>query len=193
MAHDDAAAFYRGAYANGLSWRNRFGRLAWTIVWQLLFRLSPTPCHGFRQLLLRAFGARLAHDVVIHPSARIWAPWNLRMAHRACLGQRVNCYNVAAVEILEDAVVSEGAFLCTASHDIHDPERPLVTGPITIGAGAWVFAEAFVGMNVTVGRGAIIAARAVAVRDVPSYAIVAGNPAKVVGERRYKGERPAVG
>jgi putative colanic acid biosynthesis acetyltransferase WcaF len=115
------------------------------------------------------------------------------MAHRACLGQRVNCYNVAAVEILADAVVSEGAFLCTASHDIHDPERPLVSGPITIGAGAWVFAEAFVGMNVTVGRGAIIAARAVAVRDVPSYAIVAGNPAKVVGERRYKGERPAGG
>lgn len=186
-AVDAEAAFYPSAYVNSLGHANRLGRLAWGVVSACLFRPSPSPLHGFRRFLLALFGARLAPTVVIHPSVRIWAPWNLSMGHRATLGPRVNCYNVAAIVIEADAVVSEGAFLCTASHDIHREERPLVTGSITVGAGAWVFAEAFVGMRVTIGRGAIVAARGVVVRDVPPLAVVAGNPAVVVGNRRYRG------
>jgi len=42
-------------------------------------------------------------------------------------------------------------------------------------------------MNVTVGEAAVIAARAVVVRDVGPYDVVAGNPARVVGRRRLPG------
>jgi len=67
------------------------------------------------------------------------------------------------------------------------PERPLVTGPITIQRGAFVFAEAFIGMNVVVGEGAVVAARAVVVRNVESQSIVGGNPARVIGRRDLEG------
>jgi putative colanic acid biosynthesis acetyltransferase WcaF len=58
-----------------------------------------------------------------------------------------------------------------------------MTGPIVIEQGAFVFAEAFVGMDVTIGQEAVVAARAVVVKDVMASTIVAGNPARVIGER----------
>lgn len=180
-------SYYPTGYVNQLGRKNRIGRLAWAVVSASLFRLSPPPLNGYRRFLLVLFGARLAPTVIIHPTVRIWAPWNLSMGHRAALGPRVNCYNVASVAIQADAVISEGAFLCAASHDIHHEERPLVTGPITVGVGAWVFAEAFIGMNVTIGRGAVVGARGVVMRDVPPLAVVAGNPSAVIGTRRYRG------
>jgi acetyltransferase-like isoleucine patch superfamily enzyme len=47
-----------------------------------------------------------------------------------------------------------------------------------------VFADAFIGMNVTIHEGGVVAARAVVVKDMPAFAIVAGNPGRVVGSRQ---------
>lgn len=175
--------FYRGRYRNHLSVGNRLGRVLWNVTWLILFRTSPIVLLPWRRFLLRLFGARLAATAIIYPSARIWAPWNLTMGHYACLGKEVDCYNVAPVTLAADTTISIRTFLCTASHDIRHPDRPLVTAPITIARGAFVFAEAFIGMGVTVGEGAVVAARAVVVKDVEAGVIVGGNPARLICER----------
>ena len=176
--------FYKGEYLNRLSLKNRFGRIIWSIVYLVLFRLTPVPCFGWRRMLLRCFGAKLASSVHIYPSARIWAPWNLTMESRACLAQEVYCYNVDQVFLGADSTVSFRSFLCTASHDINHPQRPLVTAPIRIERGAYLFADAFIGMNVTIGEGAVVAARAVVVRSVAPFDVVGGNPARVISHRK---------
>jgi len=56
-----------------------------------------------------------------------------------------------------------------------------VGGPIKIEDGAWIGAGAIILANVTVGRKAIVGSGAVVTRSVPAFAIVAGNPAKVIG------------
>jgi virginiamycin A acetyltransferase len=56
-------------------------------------------------------------------------------------------------------------------------------GDTRIGPDVWIGSEAWLLPGVTVGAGAIVAARAVVGRDVPPYAIVAGNPARVVRHR----------
>jgi putative colanic acid biosynthesis acetyltransferase WcaF len=178
-----ARPFYRERYHNGFSWRNQLSRLAWEVVWAIAFRPSPTPLFAWRRFLLRLFGARIAATAFIYPTARIWAPWHLTMHDHACLGHAVDCFCVAPVVIGTDAIVSVRSFLCTASHDIRQHGRPLTTAAIHVGRGGFVFAEAFVGMGVTIGEGAVVAARAVVVRDVAPFAIVAGNPARQVGER----------
>ena len=48
---------------------------------------------------------------------------------------------------------------------------------------AWICADAFVGPEVTIGEGAVVGARAVAVKDVPAWTVVVGNPAKEVRKR----------
>lgn len=170
-------------YRNTLSFGNRAGRVLWGVVWAVLFRPSPAPFFGWRRVLLRLFGARISGSAVVYPSTRVWAPWNLTMEPYACLGREVDCYSVAPISIGRGATVSQRVFLCTASHDIRVPGNPLTTGPIVIKEGAFVFAEAFVGMNVVVEAGAVVAARAVVVRSVPEGEIVAGNPARTIGRR----------
>jgi len=57
-------------------------------------------------------------------------------------------------------------------------------GGITIGHDVWIGWDATILPGVTVGHGAIIATKAVVAADVPPYAVVAGNPAKIVKYRR---------
>ncbi len=65
------------------------------------------------------------------------------------------------------------------------PERPpTVFRPVTIGNDVWIGHGAYLRPGITVGDGAIIAAHAVVVKDVPPYAVVAGNPA-VVKKMRF--------
>lgn len=56
----------------------------------------------------------------------------------------------------------------------------LSKGPITIGDEVWIGTRAMIFSGVTVGKGAIIAAGALVTKDVPPYAIVGGNPAKII-------------
>lgn len=56
-------------------------------------------------------------------------------------------------------------------------------GPIEVGHDVWIGTEALILPGVTIGHGAVIGARAVVAGDVPPYAVVAGNPARVVRMR----------
>lgn len=57
-------------------------------------------------------------------------------------------------------------------------------GDTVIGPDVWLGTECMILPGVTIGAGAIVAARAVVTHDVPPYAVVAGNPARVVRLRR---------
>lgn len=162
---------------------NRLARLLWHFVWLLLFRPSPAPLHLWRRWLLRAFGATIGSGCHIYSDARIWAPWNLHMAAKACLGPRVICYSMAPIHLGERVVVSQGAHLCTGSHDYTSANFPLFAKPITIGADAWICTEAFLGPGVQIGEGAVIGARSVVTRDQPAWMVCAGNPAHPVKQR----------
>lgn len=164
---------------------NRLGRLLWGTVWLVLARPTPAPFHFWRRMLLRLFGAKIGRGTSIYGSASIWAPWNLIMEPGACLAREANCYNVAPVTLKRDCVVSQGAYLCSASHDIREKGFPLVSAPIVIGEEAWVAAQAFVGPGVTVGTRAVLGARGVAVKSIPDGSIAAGNPARILGQRDY--------
>lgn len=165
------------------TFRNKLARAAWGITWLLLYRPSPRPMHRWRALLLRAFGARVGRGAMPYPSARIWAPWNLIMGEGSTLGDNVDCYSVARILIGPHASVSQRAYLCTASHDLDQPDHPLVTAPIVIAAYGWVAAEAYVGPGVTIQCGGVVAVRAVATRDVAAWSVVAGVPARPIRVR----------
>lgn len=121
----------------------------------------------------------------MYPSTSIWAPWNLTMEAGSTMADQVDCYCVDRIVLGVNSTISIRTFLCSASHDIRDPARPLTTSPIVIGQDAFVFAEAFIGPGVTIGEAAVVGARAVVVRDVAAGMIVAGNPAKTIGERTF--------
>jgi putative colanic acid biosynthesis acetyltransferase WcaF len=77
-------------------------------------------------------------------------------------------------------VVSQGAHLCTGSHDYQTDNFQLFARPIVIGADAWICAEAFLAPGVSIGNGAVIGARAVVTRDQPAWTVSSGNPCRPI-------------
>ena len=165
---------------------NRLGRVAWTVAYWTLFRPTPPPLHGWRAMLLRLFGARMGKGTHIYPGARIWAPWNLECGDAAGVASGAILYNQGFITIGRRAVVSQGAHLCAGTHDYEQPGFPLITGPITVGAEAWLGAECFVLPGVMIGEGAVVGARAVVVKDAPPWMVCVGHPAKPVKPRSYR-------
>lgn len=105
------------------------------------------------------------------------------MQHRACLGERANAYSLGKIEILEGATVAQETYLCTGTHDFNDPTLQLITKRIMIGKNAFIGVRTMVLPGVTIGDRAIVGAMSVVSKDVPDHQIVAGNPAKKIGER----------
>jgi putative colanic acid biosynthesis acetyltransferase WcaF len=172
--------------ANRATRKYTSGEMLRRILWMLaqpLYRFSPRPCFGWRRFLLRCFGARLAPHVHLYNSATVYYPWNLEVGEWSALGEHVFIYNLGPVKIGARATLSLGAKVCAGSHDHTRADLPLLKPPITIGDQAWICADAFVGPGVTVGEGAVVGARAVVVKDVAPWTIVAGNPAREVKQR----------
>ena len=165
---------------------NKVARALWSCAWLLFYRPTPRFLHAWRRLLLRCFGAKIGRGTFPYPSVRIWAPWNLTIGNHSALADDVDCYCVDRIVIGSHVTISQYSFLCTASHDYEDSHMALITAPITIGDGAWVTADAFIGPGVRIGEGAVVGARASVFKDVPAWTVVAGNPAKVVKQRRLR-------
>jgi putative colanic acid biosynthesis acetyltransferase WcaF len=134
-------------------------------------------------MLLRLFGARVGRAVHIYPSVRITIPWNLAIDDHSAVGDRALLYSLGPITIGERVTISHQAQLCAGTHDYRKADFPLLKPPIVIEGGAWICADAFVGPGVTIGANAIVAARAVATKDVASGMIVGGNPARSIKPR----------
>ncbi|MBR1871021.1 MAG: putative colanic acid biosynthesis acetyltransferase [Kiritimatiellae bacterium] len=163
---------------------HRFKRIAWYAVNATLFRvLAGTRLRIVRNMLLRAFGARIPLKSLVYASARIYAPWNLAVGRHSCIGPRCDIYNKAFVSLGDNTVISQDGFICTASHDTSSPMMELETKSISIGDKVWIGARAIILPGVTIGEGAVVAAGAVVTKDVAPWTVVAGNPATPVKNR----------
>ena len=172
-------------YHNTLSRKHQAIRLIWGVVWPMATWFLPRSMGmPWKRALLRAFGAKIHSTANIYSSAKIYYPANLEMDAYSCLASDVDCYNVAKIHIGANSTISQVAYLCTASHDITNPYNPLITAPIVIEDQAWVAADAFVGIGVTIGEGAVVGARAAVFKDVEPWTVVGGNPAKFIKNRK---------
>lgn len=96
------------------------------------------------------------------------------------------CYK--SVEIGNDCLLADSVHIYDHDHISNDLNRPIKeqgykTKAVKVGNNVWIGAKATVLKGVTIGDGAIIGANAVVTKDVPSNAIVTGNPAVVVKMR----------
>jgi acetyltransferase-like isoleucine patch superfamily enzyme len=86
-------------------------------------------------------------------------------------------------------MIAPHVMLAGGNHGYFDTTKPMrfqegtINGVVT-GNDVWIGANAVVLDGVTIGDGAVVAAGAVVTKDVEAYAIVAGNPAKVIKHRR---------
>jgi len=163
--------------------RQRVRMLAWEFVWAVLCAWTPKPANRWRLFWLKVFGATIEGLPFVHQRARVQIPWNLTMHHRACLGDGACAYSLGKITVGEGATVAQEVYLCAGTHAFDRPSMDLVTAPIVIERDAFLGARAFVMPGITIGARAIVGACAVVTRNVAAGKIVAGNPAREIGQR----------
>ncbi len=107
----------------------------------------------------------------------------LRLGDGVQINRDVHLDTTGGLVIGDGTLISEGAVIYTHDHGL-DPwsvPQPMVK---TIGAGVWIGLRAVILPQCRrIGDGAVIGAGAVVTRDVPAGAVVAGNPARIIGQR----------
>lgn len=154
-------------------------RVLWALAWPL-YRFSPRHLYFWRNIILRAFGAKIGKQVRIYPSAHVFYPWNLEVGDHTTIGWSAEIYNLGKIAIGSHVLISHRVHLCAGTHDYTKLNLPLLTPPIEIASSTWICADAFIGPGVKVGQNSIIGARAVVIKDVPERSVMAGNPARLI-------------
>lgn len=162
-------------------------RFLWGFVWNVLIRWIPHYVGiKWTRFWYNLFGAKIPSSSAVHNSAKVFMPWNLVMGEYSVIGSGCNVYNAAPIIIGNACVVSERAFLCTASHNIHSRFHEQIEKAIILEDKSWVAAEAMVCLGVTIGEGAVVGARGCVFKDVTPWTVVGGNPAKFIKKRELK-------
>lgn len=129
-------------------------------------------------------GAEIGTGCHIYPGVVIWAPWNLICEDEVGVASGAILYNQAPITLGRRCVISQGAHLCSGSHDYTSEGFELFAKPIQVGALAWVAAEAFIHPGVCIGEGAVIGARSVVTKDMPEWTVCAGHPCVPIKPRK---------
>lgn len=93
------------------------------------------------------------------------------------------------VKIGNDVLIAPNVQLISINHEFSDISTPIrnqseIKGKIEIEDDVWIGTNVIVLPNVKIGRGSIVGAGSIVTKDVPEFAIVAGNPAKIIKYRK---------
>ena len=107
---------------------------------------------------------------------------------KTVLGQECTISAFQRVSIGRECVIADRVMLIDFDHVVVDVERPIreqgiYKRDVRVGNNVWVGYGACILRGVTVGDNAIVGANAVVTRDVPTNAVVAGSPARIVRMR----------
>ena len=108
------------------------------------------------------------------------------------VGKNCSIAAISKVEIGKHVLFAGHVHITDHSHGYEDislpisPQRLLCKGPIIIEDNCWLGFSCEILSGVHIGKHSVVAARSVVTKDVPSYSIVAGNPARIVKQYNFE-------
>lgn len=146
--------------------------------------LTNFPSYTIRTAYLRhILKIQIGKDTSIHMGC-FFAGSNIKIGANTVVAR--NCYfdgRVYLIEIKDNVSIAPEVYIITMSHSVHSPTFDTVGGAVIIEDYVWIGARVMILPSVTAGRGCVLAAAAVVTKSVEPYAVVAGSPAKKIGER----------
>jgi acetyltransferase-like isoleucine patch superfamily enzyme len=136
----------------------------------------------------------LGANVLLYP--RVWinvvSEWAgvkydgaIQIGDRVSISYDVQISAAQSIIIEDDVTIASGAVIVDHFHDYRHVGTPIFTAPLSkpspvrIGKRSFLGVHCFIGPGVQIGEQAMVAANAVVMKDVPAYAIAAGNPARM--------------
>ena len=155
----------------------------WYFINVVFFVSHIIPLSGLKVWLLKLFGAKVGHSVVIKPGVNIKYPWKLVIGDYSWIGEDVWIDNLAKVTIGNNVCISQGAMLLCGNHNYKKTTFDLMVNEIILEEGVWIGAKSVVCSGVRCKTHAILSVGSIANIDLEPYTIYQGNPAKKIRNR----------
>jgi acetyltransferase-like isoleucine patch superfamily enzyme len=131
------------------------------------------------------FRVKFTGKAIIEPYCRITGDRLIVIGNNFYMN--AGCHLLGEITIGDDVRIGPKTVIWGRDHGIARDqlirEQAHIKKPIVIGNDVWIGANVTILKGVTLGNGAVIGAGSVITKDVPEYAVVAGNPGKVI---RYR-------
>ena len=153
--------------------------MVWVQKMNHKFNLVEPETEEFYKLMQELFNNQIGEKSSIRNPVTVVEPNKVKVGKNSIIMNNALLMASGGIEIGDCTMVAAHAKLISNDHDLYD--RSILTmAPIKIGNHVWVGAGATILKGVTVGDHAIIGGGSVVNKDVPPYAVVVGNPARVV-------------
>lgn len=117
----------------------------------------------------------------------------ITIGHNTWIGENFFVAGEGGLEIGSGVIISRNVEIWTRNHNYDSDDltmlpydRRFIDKPVSIGDNVWIGSRVTIVPGVTVGEGAVIGAGSVVAKDIPPYAIVGGNPAKILKYRNIE-------
>lgn len=160
--------------------------------WWLDFKLFLVNSVGFcpfwfwRKLFYVSAGAKIGKRSKVHVYGRFFEPKGVDIGDDTLVGEYSFLDGRDKLRIGNHVDIASQVLIYNSKHDIESDDFHATAQPVTIGDYVFIGPRVIVLPGVTIGKGAVVAAGAVVTKDVPEFKIVAGVPAKEIGERKNK-------
>jgi len=148
--------------------------------------LPAIPFWNIRKMFLRIAKMKIGEGTFVMKKCYLMEPTRIRIGKNSHINRGCLLDGRGGLTIGDSVSVSHQVSIITGSHDKDATDFREKDLPIVIEDYAWIGANATILQNVTIGKGAVVCAGAVVVKDVPEYTIVGGVPAKPIGTRNGK-------
>lgn len=151
------------------------------------------PFHSVRKFIFGLSGVKIGKGSTIHMGCKFFNPSGVSVGEDSIVGDRAFLDGRASLKIGNHVDIASEVMIYNSEHDINDEYFRATEELVTIGDYVFIGPRVIILPGVTIGKGAVVAAGAVVAKVVPDFAIVAGVPAKVIGERKNKNPKYRLG
>jgi len=149
----------------------------------LLLSIGHFPSHILRSSVYRIFGMKIGNKSYIYGRAEVRSPHLITIGKNTLIGHDAILDGRGGLDIGNYVNISSGVWIWTAEHDPYDIDFRTKTEPVVIEDYSWLSCRSVILPGVRVGYGSVVCAGAVVTKSTEPYSIVAGVPAKKIGER----------
>lgn len=152
------------------------------LLWLINMAHSIAPFFISR-LIFKLCGYKISPSATIASQVKFFHVGRLSIGSNSVINNSVYLDNREAISIGKNVLIAHDSKLYTLGHNIHSSLFEDKGGPISIDDDAVIFSNSLIMPNVSIGKGAVVMAGSVVIKDVEPYTIVGGNPAQNIGVR----------
>lgn len=135
--------------------------------------------------ILRLVFKRIGRNFLLGRRIIFSSPQNIDIGDNVFINAGCILHGEGGLTIGDDTLIGPYTTIWTSNHNFADARVPIreqghSCAPVKIDRDVWIGALVTIVAGVTIGEGSVVGANAVVTKDVPSFSVVAGNPARVI-------------